>query len=1111
MIDLLKRYDKESFLDIVKQLIPDFQQDEQLVADHSGSFLDVQRLGVSSEFAVEVFCIKISGSANRRIGITTDSFKLLKRYACRRAIIAYWSESEFQWRISLLTATHKIQNGQLTTEFSNPRRHSYLVGPETKVATPTLNLIKKGVCDAFEDLEQRFALEVVNKEFYNQIAMLYTKLVGGERKSGSSIQNFPPHLEMPKDTSSEDRHEFGVRLLGRIIFCWFLKQKKGSWGVSLLPDSILPVGLADKKDIYKGIFEPLFFEVLNVPKESRKKKFRDENLDLVPYLNGGLFEPLSGNAGDHYANVSALTIPDTWFNELFDVLNIYSFTIDENTSFDVELSVDPEMLGRIFENLLAEINPDTGESARKATGSFYTPRVIVEYMVDRTLSLYLQRSSSISKKKIDALVSYDKTDDLAHPMSEGEKIQVVKSISKFTALDPACGSGAFPIGLLQKLVYVLQEVDPDCSKWMDEQCSVLPREIRKKVRSALEVKGIDYVRKLGVIRQCIYGVDIQPIATEISRLRCFLTLIVDENVDDMKENRGIEPLPNLEFKFVTANSLLSLEKLSEHTFQGSLFGNVEHIEELSGIRNQFFSAISDEKDVLRTEFRRVQANMRRGLTQTRSEVSSKYEKLAEWKPFTLESTNWFDAKWMFGISEFDVVIANPPYLGDKGHKEIFREIKSGNLGRFYSPKMDLFYYFFHLATDLTTEGGYIAFITTNYYPTATFAGNLRKDMFARCAPVEFVNFNELRIFEAAPGQHNLITVLRKGEQIEPCRMITTSAKGVGSQDLLSQVLGGESSEASEDFITEGVFEGEEKYIRFPVAAAGEGILSRIASLEHRLGQVCAVRQGLRANPDKVTDSHLSKFPEIAANKGDGIFVVRDSDIGIYGSGLNSRPYFKNSDISKFITSETNEREILYLTDNTIPSKIELKHLGKFRSLLEQRDECKDGRRPWFSLDRPREMSIFEGPKIVCPQRSNLNIFAYNECSWYASADVYFVKKSDDRFPLKPILALLNSRLYYFWLYHRGKRKGEMLELFQVPLSEIPIPDLNAKDANQLSSLVDECIEHASNGKKIDVFEKKIDGLVNKMFQLSQIEIDIINEAYEAALNRNTMSEDTSGD
>jgi adenine-specific DNA-methyltransferase len=1106
MIDLLRRYNKESFLDIIKLLIPDFQSDEQLATDHSGTFQEVQRLGISSEFALEVFCIKISGSANRRIGITTDSFKLLRRYSCRRAVIAYWSDNEHQWRISLLSATHKIVDGKLTTEFSNPRRHSYLVGPETKVATPTLNLIKKGTCGSFEDLEQRFALEVVNKEFYSQIAMLYTKLVGGERKSGTQFQMFDPLISMPQSASAADRHEFGVRLLGRIIFCWFLKQKKGSWGVSLLPESVIPVEISAKNDIYEEILEPLFYEVLNVPKEFRKKKYRNDDLDLVPYLNGGLFEPVLGNAGDHYSKGSLLSIPDSWFQELFRTLNTYSFTIDENTSFDVELSVDPEMLGRIFENLLAEINPDTGESARKATGSFYTPRVVVEYMVDRTLSLYLQKSTSVLDSKIDALISYDKTDDLENPLSDEEKNQIVKSVNRFTALDPACGSGAFPMGLLQKLVYILQEVDPDCSKWIDEQCSVLPREIRKRVRNSLEVKGIDYVRKLGVIRQCIYGVDIQPVATEISRLRCFLTLIVDENVDDMKENRGIEPLPNLEFKFVTANSLLSLERISELSKQDSLFGNNDHIEELAGIRNTYFGAVSEEKELIRSEFRRVQSNMRRGLTQTKSEVSSKYEKLAKWQPFSLEPTNWFDSKWMFGLDEFSVVLANPPYLGEKGHKEIFAILKEGSIGKFYSKNMDLFYFFFHQAINLVAPNGHIAFITTNYYPTATFARVLRTDMKNRTSAVELINFNELRIFEAAPGQHNLITILEKSDDDLDCRVVVAEKKGVASQATLRQVLEGYENVSFASTVKGSIFEGEEAYIRFSVPE-GASILERLSDLPHLLGDVCAVRQGLHANPDKYKKSHKIKYPRIDANDGDGIFVLNQLESKKFTNSAHLKPFYKNSDISKFGSIKYSDLSIIYLTRDLKPSKEETTHLQKFRDILETRREVQKQLIPWYSLHWPREQYMFEGPKIVCPQRSNLNTFGYNDGSWYASADVYFIKESDSRFPLKCVLGILNSRLYFYWLYHRGKRKGEMLELYQVPLSEIPLPNLSAQAVKDLSLLVSRCIELASKGKSLEQAEGLLNEFVYEMFELTSDEIRVIDAAYDLAQSRRSVKLD----
>ena len=1106
MIDLLSRYDKGLFLEIVNGLIPDFKKDELVAEDHSGSFNQVQRLGTSEELSLDVFVIKIKGSANRRIGITTDSFKLLKRYSSRRALIAYWSESEYQWRISLLSASHKIIDGKLTTDFSNPRRHSYLIGPETKVATPTINLIKKGMCDSLEELEQRFALEVVNKEFYTQIALLYTKLVGGERKAGASLETFEPLIELPKEASSADRHEYGVRLLGRIIFCWFLKQKKGNWETSLLPDSVMPVNVSDRRNILRQILEPLFFEILNVPKSSRKKKFRSDVFDLVPYLNGGLFEPLSGSSGDHYENDRSLSIPDSWFAELFDVLNTYSFTIDENTSFDVELSVDPEMLGRIFENLLAEINPDTGESARKATGSFYTPRLIVEYMVDRTLSLYIQNSTSISKEQVEALVSYDKTDDHTYPLSEEQKIKVVKAISKFTALDPACGSGAFPMGLLQKLVYILQEVDPDCSKWMDEQCASLPREIRKKVRSSLQVKGIDYVRKLGVIRQCIYGVDIQPVATEISRLRCFLTLIVDEVVDDMKENRGIEPLPNLEFKFVTANSLLSLENLLDDSNQGELFGNVEQIEELASIRDSFFGAVNDEKSSIRSDFIRVQANMRRGITRTKNVVSSKYEKLARWKPFSLEPTDWFDPKWMFGLTEFSVVIANPPYLGEKGHKDLFGGLKSGSLGKFYTKNMDLFYFFFHQAINLVAECGHIAFITTNYYPTATGGERLRKDFRERTSPIEFVNFNELKIFDAAPGQHNMISILEKGRSEVECKIVIANLKGAVSLEVLSQVLANLSSFTSTSVTKSKIFEGAQCYIRFP-ATGGLALLDRMLALPYRLGDVCTVRQGVLSNPDKFKKSHSLRYPEIRATEGEGVFVVAPSDNEVFGSGGNLRPYFKNSDIQRFVTSRIHERELLYITDSTKLSSKELLHLEKFRVLLKDRGEFSDGRRPWYAMHRSRDERIFESPKIVCPQRSYMNTFGYNECSWYASADVYFLNKSDSKFPLKCVLGLLSSRLYYYWLYHRGKRKGEMLELFQVPLSEIPLPSLSKDVISKLTKLVNGCIELASEGKSVVQAEELLNKFVNEMFDLTPDEIRTIDSAYELAQSRRSVEID----
>src|SRR5260221_8649188 len=247
------------------------------------------------------------------------------------------------------------------------------------------------------------------------------------------------------------------------------------------------------------------------------------------------------------------------------------------------------MLGRIFENLLAEINPETGESARKSTGSYYTPRVIVDYMVDESLLLYLKNQTQIDEEKLRTVISYDLHDDEEHPLTEDERERIISALERVKILDPACGSGAFPIGALQKIVFILQQTDPEGQLWFKKQIKNTPPELRRVVEREFAHKNFDYIRKLGIIRENIYGVDIQPIATEISRLRCFLTLVVEERIQEGLENRGIEPLPNLDFKFVTANTLIGLPG-SQVNSQVGLFEDEAGIREHKELRDMIFYA-----------------------------------------------------------------------------------------------------------------------------------------------------------------------------------------------------------------------------------------------------------------------------------------------------------------------------------------------------------------------------------------------------------------------------------------------------------------------------------------------------------------------------------------
>lgn len=707
-MNLSEPYNETTFTRFIQDFFPDFVSDKRHVPAQKDIFPSITFLGESEKLRTSVLVIKTNLGINSRISLTKASFKILKNFSIYRALIVYLNDDQTIWRLSLLTAQPILLDGKVFQSFSNPERHSYVLGSDVGVATARKYLLNMGRVSDFDDLKFRFSIEAINKEFYNDIAKYFYDLIGTYDSDGKQLKK--SSLKLPGKATHLENQEYAIRLFGRIIFCWFLREKKSRANVQLLPNNVFDGGLESKKFILGEVLEPLFFECLNKPLTDRNAKYTNNDYVLIPYLNGGLFHPNEGSGGDYYPapkGSKGVEIPNEWFINLFETLKTYNFTIDENLDFDVELSIDPEMLGRIFENLLAEINPETGESARKTTGSFYTPRRIVSHMTDMCLTQYLLNETAISEKQIKALMTIDSLDDLENPLNSSERNLVVEKLYSLKSLDPACGSGAFPIGLLQKMVFLLEQLDSDF-------------EISKKKFGKTFFAGKkhladnkNYLRKLVLIRDVIHGVDIQPVAVEISKLRCFLTLIVEQEVIDELDNRGLEPLPNLDFQFVCGNSLIGLDEQKQ-----MIFGEDSHLEEdLALIREEFYSSNnSKRREALKTKYLKL---VNEELTLFGE--SSRTSQLKSFQPFVVNNqASFFDPKTMFGVSNFHIVIGNPPYVKlehlDKGVvsslQSQYFELKNGSKKSWAD---DLYVHFIFKAFELTTDKGLVCFITNDSF------------------------------------------------------------------------------------------------------------------------------------------------------------------------------------------------------------------------------------------------------------------------------------------------------------------------------------------------------------------------------------------------------------
>ena len=1082
------------------------------------------KLGSSTSLDLVVYEIKHTSTHDARVALSKEAFRMLADEMEDRALVVFIPEdNNDNYRFSFIEITLNVSevNNHVTRSYSNPRRYSYFLGKGISYYTPNKYLNEKGRVVNDEDLHSRFSVEVLAKEFYQELSDWYAWAI--------KIIRFPNDIKDDKDDAKYN-NESAIRLITRLIFVWFLKQRHlipdeffdEKYIADNLIDSFNPHVMVDlfsksgESKYYKAILQNLFFAMLNSPitvegsAELSERHFRngrgdyDNNklmryedyfknpqlfVDLanhtVPFLNGGLFDCLDNKDNNMYYDgfsdresiKKSLIVPDylffgdevgknidlsEWYGDrkkkkvsargIIDILKRYNFTVEENTPFDKEVSLDPELLGKVFENLLASFNPETKATAREQTGSFYTPREIVQYMVDESLIAHLKRTVSEElEPQFRQLLQY--TDEPIN-FTDEQRFNIMQSLYNCKILDPACGSGAFPMGILQQMVHILGRIDPNNTQWKEMMMNKAIDETTEAYRNSSSeerkvlVKDIesnfdqdlnrpDYARKLYLIENCIYGVDIQPIAIQISKLRFFISLVVDQNTNtNPTDNFGIRPLPNLEAKFVAANTLIGLNKKEASLFDKDIIKAKE--DELKSAKHKIFNA-----KTVRTkrkwrdrvnELRREIADM---LKDCGAVGNSEAQQLADWDMFNQnDSSPFFDPEWMYGVKDgFDIVIGNPPYVLLQ-NTNISQRVKNLLLSSYYVAqyKVDLYHLFYEKGLEMLKNGGVLDYITPITFLKNTHNNKLRQKLISESSILIIIRFF-IPVFDAKVD--NIIFI---------CRREKTMNNIVGYIDItnnISEII----DNRQYNHYNQGLANAPDYSIALDVDT-GNNILLKIEK-----------------------NFRLNDFTK-------SYFGIQTFDRSVFVSNTkldnNYVPVIDGSNIKPYALVPHTE----YV--NFIPEAIK-----------------SGGNSNVYSCDRivVRQIGIYpEG--CICPSGLYTLNTIYNLYLW------------NNKLCLKYLLGLINSKLlHYYWILTYSDSKKTFPKIKKAPLDSMPIVyTQDSRIKNRIVSLVTDIIDFKRTAPNTDTSleEQEIDYLVYKLYDLTYDEVKIVDpetpltrEEYEA--------------
>ncbi|MCC2706064.1 Eco57I restriction-modification methylase domain-containing protein [Intestinibacter bartlettii] len=855
--------------------------------------------------------------------------------------------------------------------------------------------------------------------------------------------------------------------------------------------TIFDTAINNEFNFFNEYLEPLFYNALN------QKRGSTEYYQLfnckIPFLNGGLFEPIYKY---DWKNVN-VQISNEFFsnkdkNGLLDLFDIYNFTINEDEPLEKEVAVDPEMLGKIFENLL-EVKE------RRSKGAFYTPREIVHYMCQESLINYLSNEIKIPIEDIDIFIKYgeiikdvdinvNKEENYKMPQTIINNLEKIdRALENVTIADPAVGSGAFPLGMLNEIVkarsIIVEYMTKDLNEWKKEDF------IRENKRDL-------YNLKKNAMKKSIFAVDIEPSAVDITKLRLWLSLVVDSDV------KTVNTLPNLDYNIMVGNSLVDeyegIKLFDEELLKDKPKRRIEH--KSSQIRYEFGKdnnlvgiGIEQEQEILEDiqnlQYELFEEKITKRKIQIKDEIENKEWELIEYKLLKdnkkeefkkLEKTKKENRKpyflWKMNFSKvfkkkggFDIVIGNPPYVKEMNNRKVFEIVNKSSMGKkYHDGKMDFWYYFLHKAIEIKSTTGVINYITPSYWINSKGAYKLIKRISETLNFLNVVDIGKLKVFDTVVGYHMIAMYKDKKKCI--------------SDKFIYKKLQNNLNDINKNFDTDNInikVLNNDNVINenFNICFENSDIDFSVYS---NIGEFYDISQGVVEAIDKISNNVIRKYPDDNIEVGQGVFVLSKKELDTLMLNKKEKiiikKYLNGSDVKRYkIYPNTkyliysNKEYKLYIEKDKDFVNIK-KHLDKYKKYITSSNGP-------YGLHRPRKIKFFENKKLIFKSMFKKPEIALDNNGYYVGMSCSTIISKNLEFSLEALLGVLNSNLALYWFYTNGKKRGIGVDIGVQKLREFPIFDYDKIKIDKLERAVVEVMKYY---EKEDVYNEKLEDYINKL-------------------------------